>query len=399
MSEVVMSETVVAASDPVPVLRCPNCQTPLLGAYCYVCGQPKKGFIRQLSGILADFFDTVFDLDSRLLRTLPSLYLRPGFLSLEYFAGRRVRYVTPLRLYFFITVIAFLAMSMVSTVKVAGGANGIQIDFDETPATPAQLDADEQAALAGLDSGRPFMPDLAYQRARSDIKAQFAEQRRAQTAVAAPAAPASAPPPVAAKPPPARSEAANDPNPLHLRFAEGKDWHPEHNPLRFAWLGSAGNAWLNQQVGLIVRNTQAAKHDPQRLVTQSLSKAPQVLLVVLPLFALLLKVILVFRRRLYMEHLIVALHSHSFLALSGLLLVAVSQGQTLLAAGFWHSVFGIGYALIWLWIPVYLLIAQKRIYRQNWVMAVLSYGLIGIGYSVLLAFGMVFNVLLSLATL
>jgi len=120
---------------------------------------------------------------------------------------------------------------------------------------------------------------------------------------------------------------------------------------------------------------------------------------VLPLFALLLKVILVFRRRLYMEHLIVALHSHSFLALSGLLLVAVSQGQTLLAEGFWHSVCGIGYVLIWLWIPVYLLIAQKRIYRQGWVMAVLSYGLIVIGYDVLLAFGVVFNVLLSLATL
>ena len=32
-------------------------------------------------------------------------------------------------------------------------------------------------------------------------------------------------------------------------------------------------------------------------------------------------------------------------------------------------------------------------------MAVLSYGLIGIGYGVLLAFGVVFNVLLSLATL
>ena len=38
--------------------------------------------------------------------------------------------------------------------------------------------------------------------------------------------------------------------------------------------------------------------------------------VLIPLFALLLKLFYVFRRRLYMEHLIVALHSHAFLFLA-----------------------------------------------------------------------------------
>lgn len=361
------ASTSVTATEPVPVLRCQNCQAALLGPYCYVCGQPKKGFIRQLSGILADFFDTVFDLDSRLLRTLPSLYCKPGFLSLEYFAGRRVRYVTPLRLYFFITVIAFLAMSMVSDFASHADGGGFKVVFDEPPPTPEKLVADERIALP------------------------------ASAAITVSGTPNS---PVAPKPKtPSKASDPNDPNPLHLTVAGNKPWHPETNPLRVAWLGTTGNVWLNQQVGLIARNTQAVKKNPQRLVAQLLSKAPQVLLVLLPVFALLLKVILVFRRRLYMEHLIVALHSHSFLALSILLLVAMSQCQALLPEGFWHTVCGIGYALIWLWIPVYLLIAQKRIYRQGWVMAVLSYGLIGISYSVLLAFGMVFNVVLSLATL
>ena len=40
----------------------------------------------------------------------------------------------------------------------------------------------------------------------------------------------------------------------------------------------------------------------------------------MPLFALLLKIFYIFKRRLYMEHLIVALHSHSFIFLSLLLI-------------------------------------------------------------------------------
>jgi len=38
------------------------------------------------------------------------LLTRPGFLSLEYFAGRRVRYVTPMRLFLFLSLLAFFAI-------------------------------------------------------------------------------------------------------------------------------------------------------------------------------------------------------------------------------------------------------------------------------------------------
>jgi len=48
------------------------------------------------------FGDTVFNIDSRVFRSLFPLYFRPGYLTLEYFAGRRVRYVTPFRLFFFL---------------------------------------------------------------------------------------------------------------------------------------------------------------------------------------------------------------------------------------------------------------------------------------------------------
>ena len=80
---------------------CRNCGAPMLGAHCYACGQPVKGLVRPLGNLFGDLLDSVFNVDTRILRTLPPLFAKPGFLTTEYFAGRQVRYVTPVRLFFF----------------------------------------------------------------------------------------------------------------------------------------------------------------------------------------------------------------------------------------------------------------------------------------------------------
>jgi hypothetical protein len=66
--------------------------------------------IRHLSEVLSDLADIVFNVDSRIFRSLGDLYFRPGYVTTEYLAGRRARYVTPFRLFFFLTIIAFFAI-------------------------------------------------------------------------------------------------------------------------------------------------------------------------------------------------------------------------------------------------------------------------------------------------
>ena len=51
--------------------------------------------------------------DSKIFRTVKLLLLKPGFLTREYFEGRRVRYVSPLRLYLVFSVINFAAAALV----------------------------------------------------------------------------------------------------------------------------------------------------------------------------------------------------------------------------------------------------------------------------------------------
>src|SRR5690606_12137510 len=56
----------VAPADKSLPSHCGNCGAELLGPHCHACGQPTKGLVRHFSSIVGDFFDSVFDLDSRL---------------------------------------------------------------------------------------------------------------------------------------------------------------------------------------------------------------------------------------------------------------------------------------------------------------------------------------------
>lgn len=370
---------------------CANCDTPMLGEFCHACGQPRKGMIRHLSGLMADFFDSVFNLDSRTLRTLWPLFARPGFLSNEYFAGRRTRYVTPLRLYVFLSVIAFFAVATVS--EVGDDQRLVRFDGGDAPVRAlADIDADERAALAELEPRRGSMPDAAFAALGEGVRAGFEEERERSELWLERGLK------VGERPP--SEVTAAQPNPRGIRIGGDSPWHPLDNPVRIGWASDAMNAWLNRKIGALIANGLEAEKHPAKFVATIFGVAPQALLLILPLFALLLKLFYLFKRRLFMEHLIVALHSHSFLCLAILLQVLLS-----LLAG-WSAalpllprLFGVLGVLLWIWIPLYLLVAQKRIYGQGWPMTLWKYFLLGNCYMFLLTFGVVLNLFLALATL
>ncbi len=57
-------------------------------------------------------FESISHADSRLWRTLWYLLGRPGFLTREFFEGKRVRYLPPFRLYLVISVLFFLVAGL-----------------------------------------------------------------------------------------------------------------------------------------------------------------------------------------------------------------------------------------------------------------------------------------------
>lgn len=323
--------------------RCGNCETPLAGRWCHQCGQPVKGLVRPLSGWVADFFDSVFDYDGRLPRTLVPLLLRPGFLTREYTAGRRVRYVTPVRLFLFLTIALFLAVRLFADFRTTLAADQYQPDTEDAPR---------------IERIVAWLPEPE----RSVVLRDALD-----------------PPP-----PPSGNE-------LHITGLDGA------SVPQIAWLPDGVNLSLRQAVQHMARNVDRINQDPGAFVEQMLGVAPQTLFLMLPVFALLLKIAYLFKRRLYLEHLLVALHSHAFVAFALLLIVLVGA----LAAQFAH-IGWLGGALrwlvaaLWLWIPVNLFLTQKRVYRQGWLMTALKFSLIGLAYSVLLSLGAAATLLLSL---
>lgn len=385
--------------------RCQNCREVLLGEHCYACGQPTKGLVRHFGSIIGDFMDSVFELDSRILRTLGPLLFRPGFLSTEYFAGRRVRYVSPVRLFVFLSLFAFFAAQLSFSFDEADGTV-VEVDTPEgrelrnsegirRATTVEEVQRIRDEALAGLEEARKqaatdipgvdFGVGVGLDVAEKSIAAEAERRIREIEAAQAEGKPVDVPPPLAEQ--------------ASMSF-NGRPWHPVDNPIDVDWLGEAGNAWLNAQAARANENVKRIQGDPNLLKDAFLSTVPTTLFVLLPLFALMLKLMYVFKKRLYMEHLIVALHSHSFLC-AALLVVLLLDALATWSAGLPWLSWPIGWMEVALiaWMPLYLLLMQKRVYGQGWIMTLLKYWVLGTAYLFLVTFGATFTLMVSLVNM
>lgn len=86
---------------------CKNCDTPLEGMYCHKCGQYALDTNQNFWKFIKQYFDNTFQTDGRALRTFGALITSPGFLSTEFVRGRIMRYVHPLKLYLFCSIVFF----------------------------------------------------------------------------------------------------------------------------------------------------------------------------------------------------------------------------------------------------------------------------------------------------
>ncbi len=88
--------------------NCLNCGARLTGQYCGQCGQRALGRFISIWQLLRDAFGDLFELDSRLWRTMIPLLIRPGLLTKDYLEGRRARYMPPFRMYLVLSVFFFV---------------------------------------------------------------------------------------------------------------------------------------------------------------------------------------------------------------------------------------------------------------------------------------------------
>lgn len=290
-----------------PRSTCSNCATPLQGSYCHHCGQQQGTSIRNVFSLIQEFFGEIGNWDSRVIRTLVPLLIRPGFLSQEYVAGRRAPYVPPLRLYLFSSIVCFLML-------------------------------------------------FAY---FGNIGQQINDERSN------------------GKTPPAATPQPTD-------YTSG--------PLELAFLTPAQQAKFNLQV-------QRVNDNPELLIRQVKSQAPQMMFFLLPFFALILKAVYLFSKRYYMEHLILALHTHAFLFVMLTLWIPLDMLDSAANLPSWfNGILNIVSTAWFVWLFVYLFLCQKFFYQQSWAMTTFKYCVTGALYCSMLLLGVVLLFIASVLT-
>lgn len=299
--------------------QCDNCHTSLQGDFCHQCGQEKKSYIRNVSGVVTEFFGEFSNWDTRVWRTLVPLWFRPGFLSRRYVQGHRVPYVPPLRLYLFTSIIAFLLFAQLMPESVGT----VNIPNDNAQLAADGITAEQAESISGLISG-----------INDGVKKQG----------------------------------------------------PTDNDLMFL---------SDDDKDIFYTKLDAITANPKLAINKFFSLAPQMMFGLLPIFALLLKLMYIRSERYYTEHLIVALHSHSFILQFSVLYLALQA----LAAVSWPWLVP---PIEWLatatliWIPTYLLLCQKFYYQQSWGKTLLKFWLTSSLYNILFMSAIVGLIILSI---
>jgi Protein of unknown function (DUF3667) len=341
-----------------PQTHCDNCGAELQGHWCAQCGQPAIEYRRSFRYVVADLLNEFLNWDSKFFTTIALLILKPWRLTNEFLAGKRVRYVNPLRLYLLASILFFFAVNF--------GAKGIHFD-------PSKLDAKDRAELESDLKDADLPPE-----ARKKLEALLRESSPSPAASPLTHEPSSSPAPTAssdvASPQPA--ETANEQKKYgkigerpFVVFDESKSSTPFER-----WIEARAKEKMGEKgtkMGLFVSTL--------------LSNLPYMMLCCIPLFAFVLKVLYIRRRIFYIDHLIYALHIHTFFYTAIMLIVLATIGLNRFAPG---PIAGWLIVLLWIAFVTQIFLSIRYVYRQGWFFSIFKFIFGGFVYLMVLVFAL-----------
>lgn len=375
-------------ADAVHARACENCETPLQGGYCHVCGQNAHNPLRSFGHAVEEVLESFWHLDGRIFRTLRTL-LSPGKLANAYLAGHRAPFVAPLRLFVIVSVLTFFVakltlhigeVSLPEPPPTADGKTNLVAKPDESgisfarQTTVEAVIKERDKTLDGLVSARAGVPrGLGF--VRKPIEENiYATQRKARERIAQ----LQPDHPVLAQPDPYPEGVPLPEVPQGSLISIGdKPFDADTNPVKIGWLPDFANGWINRKLARAEQNVPRVAQDPEYFFTRLIGSVPSALFVLVPVFALLLKLAYIGTRRVYLEHLVVALYSHAYLCLCILVLCLTQALGSVVTA---DSV----------WMPIYLLKMQQRVYRQHRIVTLLKFSVLGALYFMMLLTALIF---------
>jgi hypothetical protein len=317
---------------------CANCGKPLIGAYCAVCGQPTHTHRRTVRGLLHDFFADLANFDSRILRTTRALLFQPGELPLAFRKGRTQPFVPAIRLYLFVSLIFFVLLSVT-------GIALMQFEVNATPTKVIWVKGEPFIANPAYDKNdvdpetkdiiRPLLPITKEKATRPGGVYQYGTEVQFFSRIGAYHS---------TLPKAAREQLLSGP----AIKVDSKD--------------RAKAEWVERKVYDAINRIAA---DPAALNEPLTTWMPRALFLLLPLYALLLGLFHIRRRKAFylVDHLVFSLSIHTFAFVA--LIAGVGLAQVIAGAPVAWILFTA--------LSLYIFLAMKRFYEQGWFLTAVKF--------------------------
>jgi len=286
--------------------NCLNCDAPLHGTFCHACGQKNLPRRQDIGDFIINFVSSFYSFESKFFKTFGFLLFRPGRIINDYNAGKRENYYHPVRMYVFLSFIFFLVLSFIPDEdKINIKSNGKELSSEEKKQV---LDS----VKLSLDSANITMPSINWtdssNKWESDDPKTLAEYDSIQ----------------------------------NLKPIEARDNKIER--------------YLKEK---FIKLKQENGNDDKAILKQFfdsfLENIPRMIFMLLPIFALILKLLYIRRDFYYSEHLVFSVLFYDFMYLIG----AVGLLCSMVSWLEWVP------ALLWIVVFFYLYKAMRHVYKQS----------------------------------
>jgi hypothetical protein len=348
-----------AKDTPPPLTHCENCGAELQGHWCAKCGQPAIEYRRSFRHVVADLLNEFLNWDSKFFTSIALLIVKPWRLTNEFLQGKRVSYLNPLRLYLLASILFFFAVNF--------GGKKIHIDPtkfpDEKRAEVAAAIADKRTEIEKELSTDNLTPE---QRQTVQKTLDYLTKPSATTTPTSEKTQSATPLP---------STSPTDESGQHtygrvedrpfVVFDDAKSTTPFER-----WIEGRAKEKMGEhgtKMGLFISTL--------------FSNLPYMMGCCIPLFALVLKLLYIRKRFFYIDHLIYALHIHSFFYAGIMLIVSATIGLIRFANG---AVAGWLIALLWITFVTQIFLSIRYVYRQGWFWSIFKFIFGGFVYLIVL---------------
>ena len=259
-----------------PEKVCLNCGTETSGRYCPACGQENIEPKQTVWHLVTHFFSDITHFDGKFFSTVKDLFIKPGFLSKEYMIGRRASYLDPIRMYIFTSAFFFIVFfSFVNPDKIGTGKD-----------------------LKNLND-----PELLTQLAEAKNSRDSLEILKEYNEVVSPYL---------------KSKGDSSQKLQHKRFFKNYPSVESYDSIQKTLPVDKKDGWLKKKITLRIISIEQ-RFDKERgefireLANNFIHNFPKMLFISLPVFALLLKLLYIRRKRFYyVDHGIFAIHLYIF---------------------------------------------------------------------------------------